>query len=101
MKAATFGVRMLSYNLMLGDGRTLGKNIGIIRGSIGYLENVNMESVNAIMNVPTSFSLISPVGEYAFDDFEEKSLSDSYKKFLANLKYCVNRGKKKNEQRNK
>jgi len=92
MKAATFGVRMLSYNLMLGDGRTLGKNIGIIRGSIGYLENVNMESVNAIMNVPTSFSLISPVGEYAFDDFEEKSLSDSYKKFLANLKYCVNRG---------
>ncbi|ORX61102.1 hypothetical protein BCR36DRAFT_6913 [Piromyces finnis] len=93
MKTTTFSIRMLSYNLMTGNGRTIGKNIGAIRGTMNYLTTVNMESVNNIMDISTGGnSLIVPVGEYAFDTYEEKTLADSYKNFITNMKYCVNRG---------
>jgi len=92
MKSATYGVRMHQYNLMLSDGRTYGKYYGAIKGALVYLETVNMQTVSDYMDIPTSNELAVPVGEYSFDSYEEKTLADSYKKFVANLKFCLNRG---------
>ena len=92
LKGATYGVRMHQYNLMLSDGRTYGKYYGALKGTLVYLETVNMKSVSDYMDVPISNELAVPVGEYAFDSYEEKTLADSYKKFISNLKYCLNRG---------
>jgi len=77
---------------MLNDYRNYGKNIGTIRGTLGYLSDINLVSVSNYMDVPTDSSLIVPVGEYAFDSYETNSLSDSYKKFISYTKFCLNRG---------
>ncbi|OUM62400.1 hypothetical protein PIROE2DRAFT_11307 [Piromyces sp. E2] len=93
MKSIQYYVRQLSYNLMLNDYRSYGKNIGNLMGNLKYLNEMNMASVSNYMDIPTDTPLIVPVGEYAFDSYETNSLSDSYKKFVTNTKFCINREK--------
>ncbi|OUM62539.1 hypothetical protein PIROE2DRAFT_11117 [Piromyces sp. E2] len=92
IKTATFGIRMLSYNIMLGEQKTYGKHLGLIKGILNYLDTINMESVNTYMDIPTSEYLFVPIGEYSYDSFEQKTIADSYKKLITNMKYCINRG---------
>jgi len=91
MAGAAFGIRLLSYSLMLGDMRYYGKYKGIIKGTLVYLDTVNFSSVSDYMDIEVSEKLTSPVGEYAFDTYESLTLADSYKKFLSNAKFCFNR----------
>ena len=88
-------VRLLSYNLMLNDYRDYGKHISALKGTLRYLDTINMPSVNKEMgNLEIDGSLRVPVGSYAFDSFEKGKLGESYSKMVSYLKYCINRGEK-------
>ncbi|ORY74001.1 hypothetical protein LY90DRAFT_666452 [Neocallimastix californiae] len=85
-------VRLLSYNLMLNDYRDYGKHINALKGTLRYLDTINMPSVNKEMgNLEIDGSLRVPVGSYAFDSFEKGKLGESYSKMVSYLKYCINR----------
>ncbi|ORY78701.1 hypothetical protein LY90DRAFT_70311 [Neocallimastix californiae] len=88
---AAFNVRLLSYSLMLGNMKYYGKYIGALKGALGYLDNLNSPSVSEYMDIEVSENLAAPVGYYAYDNYESLTLADSYKKFITNVKYCINR----------
>jgi len=91
MKDAQFNIRQLSFNLILGDDNNYKKRVSDINGELNYLYDINMESVSNFMNVEVTKSLVIPVGEYAYDSYEIKSIAESYKKFITNMRFCVNR----------
>jgi len=96
MKDAQFNIRQLSFNLILNNDKNYQKRVSDINGELNYLFDVNMESVSNFMNVDVAHSLIIPVGEYAYDSYEIKPIAESYKKFITNMRFCVNRGKHNN-----
>lgn len=91
IKTVALNVRLLSYNLILNNFTAYDKHMGLLKSSLMYLDTMNMESVSSEMDIETSDSLLEPVGEYAYDTFEKKTLADSYKKFISNIKFCINR----------
>jgi len=85
---------MLSYDLMLNDYSTYWQHFFSLKGTLVYMDLVNFGLINEIMgDIKTESSLVIPVGEYAFDSYEQGTLADSYKRYISNLKYCANRGK--------
>ncbi|KAG4099110.1 hypothetical protein H8356DRAFT_937586 [Neocallimastix lanati (nom. inval.)] len=92
IKESTFSVRMLSYDLMLNDYSTYWQHFFSLKGTLVYMDLVNFGLINEIMgDIKTESSLVIPVGEYAFDSYEQGTLADSYKRYISNLKYCANR----------
>ncbi|OUM56941.1 hypothetical protein PIROE2DRAFT_18237 [Piromyces sp. E2] len=91
MKIIAYNIRQLSYNLILNNTKNYFQNTGALNCMTDFLIEDNLDSVSQYMNIPTSSSLMIPVGKYSYDSFEQLTLSDSYKKFLSNVKYCINR----------
>jgi len=86
------GVRLLSFSLLLNNTNGYNKFFSEVYGVNFFLSTFAEPVILSTMNNIESTKVFEPVGEYAYDSLNIKSISETFSKYMTNLKYCLNRG---------
>jgi len=84
-------IRLLSFSLLLNNTEGYNKFYNNVFGIDFFLSTFAEPVVLLNMNNIESTQIFEPVGEYAYDSLEIKSVSETFAKYMVNLKYCFNR----------